>query len=204
MNILIDVGHPAHVHLFKNFAIIMKNKGHNIVFTARDKESIIELLKKYNFTFYVLGVHKKYLVNKLITLLTYNYKLLKFCKAFLPEIFLSHGSPYAAHVSAILDKPHISFEDTEHSIEQILLYKPFTDQILTSNVFKRDLGKKQIRYNSFHEIAYLHPDYFTPNLEIKKELNLAVNEKFVIIRFVSWAATHDLGYRGLDIKINMN
>ena len=45
MNILIDIGHPAHVHLFKNFAWDMQNNGHKILFTCREKEFEIDLLK---------------------------------------------------------------------------------------------------------------------------------------------------------------
>ena len=199
MNILIDIGHPAHVHLFKNFAKIMIDKGNSVLFTARDKEAILDLLESYKMDYRVLGRHRKKLLSKLLTLFSYNYKLLNICKDFRPDIFLSHGSIYAAHVSAILNKPHVSFEDTEHSIEQIILYRPFTDLILTSDVFERDLGKKQKRYSGFHELAYLHPKYYSPNYKIKEELGLDKNEKFVLFRFVSWEATHDFGHTGLSL-----
>ena len=35
MNLLIDIGHPAHVHLFRNFYREMREKGHNVLVTAR-------------------------------------------------------------------------------------------------------------------------------------------------------------------------
>ena len=38
MRILIDIGHPAHVHIFKNFAHEMEKRGHELLFTCRDKE----------------------------------------------------------------------------------------------------------------------------------------------------------------------
>ena len=38
MNILIDIGHPAHVHMFHCFAIEMQKSGHQVLFTCRDKE----------------------------------------------------------------------------------------------------------------------------------------------------------------------
>ena len=44
MRILIDIGHPAHVHLFKNFAWQMQEKGHKVLFTCREKEFEIDLL----------------------------------------------------------------------------------------------------------------------------------------------------------------
>ena len=58
MRILIDIGHPAHVHLFKNFAREMINKGNEVFFTCRDKEFEIELLKDSDFNYISFG--KKY------------------------------------------------------------------------------------------------------------------------------------------------
>lgn len=55
MRILIDIGHPAHVHLFKNFAHEMQNKGHKVLFTLRDKEFEIELLKSEGLDYVSFG-----------------------------------------------------------------------------------------------------------------------------------------------------
>ena len=45
MNILIDIGHPAHVHVTKHFAHEMEQRGHHVLFTCRQKEFIIQLLE---------------------------------------------------------------------------------------------------------------------------------------------------------------
>jgi uncharacterized protein len=58
MNILIDIGHPAHVHLFKNFAKQMIEKGNKVLFTCRDKEFEIKLLESNGFDYISFG--KKY------------------------------------------------------------------------------------------------------------------------------------------------
>ena len=47
MKILIDIGHPAHVHYFRNFIGIMQEKGHEFFVTARDKEVSHQLLNIY-------------------------------------------------------------------------------------------------------------------------------------------------------------
>jgi len=49
-------------------------------------------------------------------------------------------------------------------------------------------------------MAYLHPKYFKPCAEIYKFLNIYPGEKYVVIRFVSWDATHDVGEIGLTNK----
>jgi len=55
LRIVIDIGHPAHVHLFKNFAFEMQIKGNELFFTCREKEFEIELLRHYGFNFQSLG-----------------------------------------------------------------------------------------------------------------------------------------------------
>tara|TARA_Y100000588_G_C14276972_1_gene934869 strand:- start:1467 stop:2519 length:1053 start_codon:yes stop_codon:yes gene_type:complete len=190
MNILIEIGHPAHVHMFKNF--ILSNKEHKILVTARDRKYVSELLDYHNIDYITVGKHKTSLYGKIFTLYHYNKELYRIAKNFNPHIFLSHGSIYAAHISCLLDKTHISFEDTEHSTEQILLYAPFTDIILTSKFFLLDFGKKQIKYDSFHEAFYLHPDYFTPDESVLEDLEIQTNQKIVVLRFISMNASHDI------------
>jgi predicted glycosyltransferase len=48
------------------------------------------------------------------------------------------------------------------------------------------------------EGLYLHNEYFKPNKNIRIELNLKEDEEYVVIRFVSWNAHHDVGHAGLD------
>jgi hypothetical protein len=62
------------------------------------------------------------------------------------------------------------------------------------------LGKKQIRYNGYHELAYLHPNYFTPDPAVLEELGLEEGDPFIVLRFVSWEASHDRGHTGLSLE----
>ena len=199
MKVLVDIGHPAHVHLFKNIIWNLEGDGHEVKITARDKEIALYLLDAYGFKYENLGKHHKNPLKKLGGLIARDYRLYKIAKKFKPDVFISHGSMFAAHVAKLLGKPHISLEDTEHSKEQYRLYAPFTDAILTSSCFKRDLGKKQVRYNGYHELSYLHPNYFKPDPGVLDYFG-SRNDKFVILRFVSWGASHDIGQRGLDLE----
>jgi uncharacterized protein len=124
----------------------------------------------------------------------------KLVEKFQPDVFLGAGSIRAAHVACLMSKPSIALEDTEHCKEQHLLYVPFTNTILTPSCFKGTLGKKQIRYNGYHELAYLHPNYFTPNPEVLHELGLSESELYIVMRFVSWEASHDIGQHGICNK----
>ena len=196
MKILIDIGHPAHVHLFKNFAYQMQDKGHRFLFTCREKEFEIELLKAFGFQYVSFGKKYNSLPGKIFGLAKFDALMLKTGISFRPDILMSHGSPYAAHAAALLGKPHISMEDTGN-MEQIKLYLPFTKAVLSPIALRRDLGKKHIKYSGYHELAYLHPNYFTPKKDIYSFLNCPQDQSYVIIRFVSWNASHDKNEKGL-------
>lgn len=200
MRILIDIGHPAHVHLFKNFAHKMISKGNEVLFTCRDKEFEIELLEYNGFNYVSFGKKHKGTIGKIWGMFKFDFREWKVCLKFKPDILLSHGSIYAAHTAFLIGKPHISFEDT-FNFEQIRLYKPFTETILTSdydNPLKKD--KKTIQYAGYHELAYLHKNQFTPASSVLKELGLEKDDKYVIVRFVAWNASHDIGHKGISYE----
>jgi uncharacterized protein len=124
-------------------------------------------------------------------------------KKFKPAITISHSSFYLSQVSWLMRIPNITLEDTGN-MEQINLYLPFTKAVLTSNTYHRNHGKKQIRYNSFHEMAYLHPARFTPDPNSITELCLAKGERYIVLRFVSWNASHDNKQEGLSVEEKRN
>jgi predicted glycosyltransferase len=199
MRILIDIGHPAHIHLFKHFANEMHIRNHKILFTCREKEIEKYLLKYYSFSYKSFGRKYNSLLGKTLGMIEFDAKEILSGYAFKPDIFLSHGSIYAAHASFILRKPHISFEDT-FNFEQIRLYKPFTKVILTSDYDNPLKSKKVIRYSGYHELAYLHPKRFSPNIGILNDLGISDNSKYVIMRFGAWQASHDIGHKGISLK----
>jgi len=199
MKILIDIGHPAHVHYFRNTIKNLEDKGHSIIVTARDREFVFDLLNSYNISYYNRGKGKKTIVGKIFDLFRTDFFLLKISLKHRPDLFLSFSSHYAAQVAYLLRKPHIAVNDTEHEddVHSILTY-PFSKSILTPSSFQNDLGKKQVRFDNVVEGLYLNQDLFKPDDKIKKILKLKEDEEYVILRFVSWNAHHDVGHSGIS------
>lgn len=192
------MGHPTDVNVFRNVIKKLEKEGHSTKVTARDKENTVELLKTYGLN-YEVSPHYKGMLNKALGLPRADYFVYKVAKKFLPDVFISAGTPYAAQVSKMLGKPHIAFPNTEHAKLAIYLSKPFTDLICTPTFFKRDFGKKQKRFNSFNELTYLHPKYFTPDESIVEKLGLQ-KDHYVLIRFSALDSHHDLSAKGFDFK----
>lgn len=201
MKILLDLGHPAHIHYFKNFVKIMKEKGHEFAFVARDKEVLHTLLNHYNISYTSRGKGKKSLLGKLFYILYADYVIYKVAKKFKPDIFLSFASTYAAHVSRIFGKPHIALDDTEHAKFELIMYPPFTDVIINPASFWKNFSEKQLFLNTFMELCYLHPRYFNADPSVLTKYNVNRNRPFFIIRFVSWDASHDLLQKGLSYEV---
>lgn len=201
MKILIDLGHPAHIHYFKNFIKIMEGKGHEFAFVARDKEVLHQLLDTLEMKYTNRGKGRKSLIGKLFYLFTADYVIYKVARKFKPDIFLSFSSTYAAHVSRLAGKPHIVLDDTEHAKFELLMYPPFSDVILNPKPFWKQFSKKQIYFDGYMELCHLHPNYFTPDPSIIESYGINPDERFFIVRFVSWNASHDIGQSGLSIAV---
>ena len=200
MKVLFDIGHPAHVHYFKNLIKLLKQNGDRVLVIARKKDVTHILLSNYKIPYISRGSGSKTLGGKLLYLFKANLILFRYSKLFKPDIYVSFASPYAAQIAYYFNKPHISFTDTEHAKLGIASFLPFTDTIITPLSFKSYLGIKHIKFDGYMENTYLHPDHFKPNINVLKKLNLNKREKYVVLRLVSWDASHDVGQKGFSIK----
>ena len=198
MKILVDIGHPAHIHYFKNCARILSGKDYKFLFVVRERDSTIELIQSTGFNYISRGKGKKGLLGKLLGIPQIDYKLFRIAQKFKPDIFLSFSSPYAAHVAMLMRKPHIAFDDTEHAKFEHWMCRPFTDVVLTTSCYYAKMWKNQITFSSYMEFCYLHPNYFTPDKSVLDKIRVKENEKYCILRFVSWDANHDMGQKGLS------
>lgn len=198
MKILIDIGHPAHVHLFKHLAWELEKKGHSILFSVRQKEMNIYLLEKYKFEFKVYGKSYNSMIQKIFGLLFLNIKLFWILKSHSPDITISHGSFYLSQMSWLLRIKNITLEDTGN-MEQIKLYKLFTNVILSPSCYDKYHGEKHLFYDGYHELAYLHPNRFSPDKQVMSMAGMN-DEPFVVLRFVSWSASHDHKHKGISLE----
>lgn len=178
----------------------MTAKGHDILVVARNKEIEHKLLTLYNIPFSNRGKGQNGKLSKFIYLLYADIKILFLALKFKPDLFLNFLHPYPSHVAKLLGKVSLVFSDTEHAALHHKFTVPFATKILTPSCYRIDLGKKHIRFNGYMELSYLHPHYFTPDPSILTILNVKESDKFVIVRFVSWAAAHDFGHTGMTLQ----
>ena len=199
-NIIIDVGHQADPHIFANAARKWQAQGHNILFTVLDRDIILGLVQAYGFPYRITYRRRKGRFALLFELIFRTLSTLRIARQFKVDLFVSFGNPTVAFPAWLLHKPYIGFTDTEHATEQHALFKPFATVIATPDVFWRDLGPAQIRYAGYHELAYLHPDDFTPDPNVLEPYGVQPGSPFFVVRFVAWRATHDVGQYGFSLE----
>ncbi len=194
MKFLFDIGHPADVHYFRNTLIYLKERGHKVQIFARDKDVTHRLLSAYGFTFHNKGEGGSGIIDRL----GYTVKSLRMLHeavtVFDPDICVSHASPYLALISRLHGVPNIMFNDTERAV----LFKPVLKfckpEVYSPDSYAEVDAKRQKLVPSYMELAYLHPDQFTPNENIKE----ITGNNYALLRFVANKAAHDRGHPGIS------
>ena len=202
MRILISIGHPAHIHLFKNLIWTLEDQGHEIKIIARDRDIILQLLDSYAFDYYVISKVGSGLLGLGKEVLIRTYGILKVARKFRPDLMVAVFDPSIAQVGKLLNISTIIFIDNEPEVIPFpipCLTIPFAGIILTLTSVKHDFGSNEIKMNGYKELAYLHPNYFNPDMTVLESMGVSKNEKFILIRFVAWNAYHDINKKGFNI-----
>lgn len=202
MKVLVSIEHPAWAHQFKYIIKELQKKGHEVKVVAIRKEVDLELLDSFGIDYELISDSSgKNMFEKGIIFLKTTYRIYIISRSFKPDLFFGRASPMMALNSFLFRKKHLVFEDSEFSTLCLNFCKLFSYKILTSISFNKDLGKKQVRIKAYKELFYLHPNWFKPDSSILAELNLSTEDKFVIVRFISWDAHHDVGQNGITDKL---
>lgn len=217
MNILIDIVHPAHVHLLRNFYKEMTARGHKVVVTCKHIPSAMQLLDMYGIPYIYLGEKKDNIVLKALEQVWYNMKLLRIARR--EKCTIAVGSSITlAHIAALskwsLFRKRINailLDDDDDKVEPLYAKygHPFSDVVLSPQDTPR-VTKKVIYYPAYHELAYLHPKRFTPDPSVLDDAGIhyeqdaqgnVVNvEPYFVMRFNAFKAHHDVGVVGLTIE----
>lgn len=201
MKILIYLGHPAHFHLFKNVISELENRAHTVFILTKKKDILDDLLQKAGFEYnnILKEGRKDSKLGITVGLLKREFKLLSFCLKNPPNI-LCGTSVEISHIGKLLGIPSINVNEDDADVVPLYskLSYPFATEILTPIVCNNaKWNKKSIKYQSYHELAYLHPNHFTPDKSIvSKYFNSEI--PYFIIRFAKLNAHHDEGIKGIN------
>lgn len=199
MRILIDLGHPAHVHLFRNAIQEWRERGHEVSLAARDKDIVTALLDQLGHEYCVASRARKGTAGLFLELLEHDWHVFALARKKRSQLLLG-TSVSITHAAKLLRARSIVFSEDDPDVARAFarLAYPLADRIVTPRCVRGNYGPKHVVYDSYHELAYLHPNRFTPDPHVREELNLGEDEPFFIVRFVSFGAAHDVGEAGIE------
>ena len=203
MNIGLFLGHPAHFHMLKNAAVRLSNKGHNVQFVIKKKDILISLLENAGYSYTLIrGDRGNGIVDLIGSVIGMEINMCQFLKQNKIDVLV--GSTLSFATSALKRIPTIIMGEDDSAVIPRYTYivYPWATTILTPSVC--DNGRwnnKSTKYPSYHELAYLHPNHFTPDCQLVEKYGIDVSTPFFIIRFSSLNAYHDGGIQGINTEI---
>ena len=204
VRILFNMGHPADIHLFKHAIRLLERGGHECGITCIRKDVLQNLLDAGGYSYTPIGNFSSTLLGKMLEQIRIELRLYLKVRDFAPDLLVGGtGGVAVAQVGVLARIPSLVFDDTEHAKIEHALLDPFASTICTPACYQGNLGSKQVRYDGNHALAYLHPNYFTPNPAVLAETGLTPDDPYIIVRFVSWDASHDVGQQGICDKIGL-
>ena len=205
MKIIVQLGHPAHFHLYKNAAKQLIADGHKVYILIKTKDVLEDLMKDSKLPYYnILQVtHRKSKSGVVMDMLIRDWKIFWFCIRHQIDL-LTGTSPEVAHIGWLQRRNAIvTTEDDDGAVPNFgKVIAPFVQCILTPEVCNmKKLEPKCVHYPSYHELAYLHPNHFTPNRELLEKYGIDTSKPYFVMRFASLNAHHDSGIKGINREI---
>ena len=204
MRILIYLGHPAHFYNFRYVIPRLKEDGHQVEILIKKKDVLQELLDNAGIPYHnILKEGRK--DSKLGILwgtLKRAWRLNAFCSKYHPDL-LTGTSVENSWIGRLRRIPVININEDDADVvpKYARLSYPWATEILTPMVC--DNGKwndKSIKYNGYHELAYLHPNHLTPDRSVVEHY-FPTDSPYFLIRFAELKAHHDTGIKGINTEI---
>jgi len=204
MKYLFHLGHPAHFHLFKNVIANLKAKGNDVFILIKKKDVLEDLLEESGLEFQNIlpDGRKDSFLSIGLGLLKQDWSVFKFCMKHRPNLMIG-SSTSIAHVGKLLGIPSLVLGEDDTDIVPIFakLTYPFTTTIMSPRICNNGKWDKQsIKYEGYHELAYLHPNNFHPDKTIAEKY-VDTSGPYFLVRFAKLDAHHDVGISGINDKI---
>lgn len=201
---LFYMGHPAHYHNFKHVINGLVSDGHVAKVVARGKDVLFDLLEDEDWDVVKLNERKpsgKWGLVK--SIVGREFTMFNMARKFKPHVMIGTDL-VITHVGKVLRIPSVVVnEDDSAAIPLMAKYAfPYATAILAPQCCDQSpFNHKKIGYRGYHELAYLHPDFFSPDATSLPDI--CGSEKYFLLRFASLHAHHDHGRSGISDEMAM-
>ena len=205
MNILVQLSHPAHFHLYKNAIHNYKNDGHQVFVLIKSKDILENLLKNAGIEYYnILPLaHRGSKLGILWDMIVRDWRIVRFCIKHSIDT-LTGSTPEVAHAAWLLNLKSVNTTEDDAAVigAVVKAVQPFVKcKMAPIPCMKGSIETHTIHYPSYHELAYLHPNHFTADKAVVEGYGIDTTKPYFVLRFASLNAHHDDGIRGINTEI---
>ncbi len=192
MRILVDLTHPGDVHFYRHAIERWRERNHTVLLTARRKDLTVDLLRRLSLQHDDLGDARSGLLGLGIEFFARTYRLCRRVREFRPDVLTATAGTFIAYAGLLCRVPSVVFYDTENATLSNLLTYPVATTVATPQCYFGGVpAAKHRTYAGYQELAYTHPNVFTPDPGRLAAFGLSRDEPFIFVRLVSWGAAHD-------------
>ncbi|MBL4706572.1 MAG: hypothetical protein JKY54_18735 [Flavobacteriales bacterium] len=176
----------------------LNDKGHRIIYVARKKDVLFELLENVPYkTIYLKARNSQSKLGLYWAVLKREVRLFGICLKYRPKVLIGTDI-VIAHIALLLRKKSIVLNEDDSKEVPFLAkfgFKYATHTLSPNCCDISPYNHKKVGYKGYHELAYLDPKFFKLNPENIKELK--PDEPYFILRFAQLNAHHDDGKTGI-------
>ena len=220
MNVLIQLSHPAHFHLYKLVAQNLIDDGHKVLFVIKSKDILEELLKNAGLPYVNINqhAHRGSKFGILWDMFVREWRIWKLCRKHHIDL-LTGSTPEVAHVAKLTGRRSVNTGEDDAAVISmfIKIAKPFIDGYAAPDPCEMGpVEPKTSHYPGYHELAYLHPNHFKADEKVVKGYGMPLKVRgerlevrgeqnpfapYFVMRFASLNAHHDSGIKGINTEI---
>ena len=205
MNVLIQLSHPAHFHLYKIVAQNLIDDGHKVLIVIKSKDILEDLLQNAGLPYVNINqhAHRGSKLGILWDMLVREFRIVRLCRKHKIDL-LTGSTPDVAHAGWWLRKWRVNIG--EDDLDVVPAFDKIASRFVQTLVAPTTcpLGHiefKACHYPGYHELAYLHPNHYTPKEEVVRAYGIDTTKPYFIIRFAQLTAHHDDGIKGINTAI---
>lgn len=199
MRIAVTVQHGENVHLFRYPIAELQRRGHEVFVFSREQGVNVELLDAYGVEHECLCSEPDTLPGLALTQLRFEVGLYRRLRRIDPDVVTASHGIAASHVAPLVGARSCVFVDTDGDVVLgTRLASQFAHRICRPEWLRVPDDERCVDYAGLHELAYLAPDRFTPDLDLLEEHGVEPEEPYAVVRFGAWKSHHDVGKRGFS------
>ena len=195
MHVLVDIGHPAHVHFFRHAIAALHERGHTTAIATRNIPIARRLLEAYNLPYHVASQKRRGRFGLARELFEHNAHMLGHIRRKRPDVCVAIGGTFMVHATWLCRVRRLVFYDTETALTANRITYPFATSVITPAYYPLPIRGDHKTYPGLHELAYLHPNYFSAEEQVLSRYGLSAKAPYFIVRLIAWEASHDLAVK---------